>query len=144
MKRTVGIIKPEAIERGLVKTIIERIVGADLIIESLVCRKLSPEEFDLIYGDVQEPKWLHDKRKKYLVSKEVILLKIKGENAEKKLLEIRGCSNPKDALPGTIRGDFAKDQDYVKLRRQKKIALNIFHACDTEQEANNLIMKLGL
>lgn len=139
MQITVGIIKPESIKRNLTDIIIDRIKNAGLIIESTLSKKFSYEEFNLIYGNVNEPNWLHEARRKYLTSNKSIFLKIKGKNAVKKLLDIRGSSNPKYASPGTIRGDFAKDQDYIKLKKQKKIALNLFHACDNEEESNLLI-----
>jgi len=144
MQTTVGIIKPEAIKRSLIEIIIERIEKAGLVIESSNRRKINSDEFDLIYGHVQEPQWLHDAKRNYLISNEVIFLKIKGDDAVKKLLDIRGYSNPKYASIGTIRGDFAKDQDYIELRKQKKIALNVFHACDSEEDAKTLITCLNL
>jgi nucleoside-diphosphate kinase len=138
METTFGIIKPEAIERGLVKEIEKRIAGAGLRITSSRPALITEQEFELIYGKVDEPAWLHSARREYLTSKEVLLLKIEGDQAVKTLLAIRGYSNP-IAAPGTIRGDFARDQDYAELRAQKKIALNMFHACDTEKEAQGLI-----
>jgi nucleoside-diphosphate kinase len=142
--QTIGIIKPEAIEKGLVSIITERIEDSGLTIESSLRRRLTSEEFDLIYGRVQEPGWLHDARRDYLTSNEVIFLKITGEDAIQRLLIIRGSSNPRYASAGTLRGDFARDQDYDELGKQKKIALNIFHACDTEEEARTLADYLRL
>jgi len=139
MQKTVGIIKPEAIERGLADIICKRITDSGLTIESQIKKKPTSEEFDLIYGRVQEPEWLHEARRDYLTSNEVIFLIVYGEDAVKRLLELRGTSDQKQVSTGTIRGDLAPDQDYAELRAQKKIALNVFHACDTEEEAKILI-----
>jgi nucleoside-diphosphate kinase len=144
MQTTVGIIKPEAIGRNLVPVILERIVASDLFILSLNSRSINSAGFDVIYGSVQEPNWLHEARRAYLTSNETVFLKIHGDDAVRKLLDLRGYSNPKYAKPGTLRGDFAHDQDYVELRKQKKMALNIFHACDTEEEAQRLVSYFDL
>ncbi len=144
MQTTVGIIKPEAIKKGLVEIITKRIEDSDLVIKSSLKKIITSYEFGIIYGHVKEPEWLHNARKKYLTANESIFLKISGENAVVKLLNIRGSSNPRYAFPGTIRGDFAKDQNYIELRKQRKIALNFFHACDTEKEAYALIHCLKL
>ena len=142
MQKTVGIIKPEAIERGLVDIILKRITNSGLTIEVQVKKKITPKEFDLIYGLVQEPEWLHEARRNYLVSNEIIFLIVSGKNAVRRLFELRGKSDPNQISIGTIRGDFANDQDYSELRAKRKIALNVFHACDTEEEARVLINHL--
>jgi nucleoside-diphosphate kinase len=144
MQTTVGVIKPEGIQRELVKNILERLEKAGLVVTNSKTKTLTEKEVELLYGKVREPEWLHRARRKYLTTNKVILLKISGKDAVKKLLDLRGYSNPKNSAPGTIRGDFARDQDYVELRKQKKIALNMFHACDTEQEAKILIREFGL
>ena len=143
MQTTIGIIKPEAIQRGLVEIIIERIRQSGLVVEASSRRRLTHEEVDLVYRNVKE-QWLHDSRMAYLTSNDVILLKVTGENAVKRLLEIRGYSSQRPAAPGTIRGDFAKDQYYAELKKQKKIALTVFHACDSEEEAGVLISRLSI
>jgi len=139
VQTTLGIIKPEAIVRGIVKEIEKRILRAKMKIISSRQIILRENEFDLIYKSVKEPDWLHNARREYMTHLPVILLRIEGHDSVRRLLDLRGYSNPKYAAPGTIRADFARDQDYIELRKQRRIALNVFHACDSEEEALRLV-----
>jgi nucleoside-diphosphate kinase len=93
-----------------------------------------------MYGHLKHtlPEIYHPLRE-YLVGNQVIALKISGKAAIQRLLELRGASNPKDAAPGTIRGDYAKDQDYELLLAQGKPSLNLFHAASDRKEADSTL-----
>ena len=137
---TFGIIKPEALKDEIIKDIKNRINNKNLIITRELKTKMNNEQIKVLYGPIAQklPK-VYNLLNIYLKNNEVILLKIEGKEAIKQLLAIRGSSNAKEACQGTIRGDYAKDQDYEKLRKQNKLALNFFHAADNKEEANLMI-----
>lgn len=136
LERTFGMIKPEAIERGLVEEIERRIHDADLRIEDKKTVHMNEIQFESIYGHTKgKVPEIYSDLKEHLMKNPVYVLKISGCDAVNKLLRIRGSSNPAESLPGTIRGDYAKDQDYKKLLKLGKTAKNVFHASDSLEEA---------
>lgn len=140
---TFGMIKPEGLERSLEDEFYKRIIWEDLMIIQKSKRALTTEEVEYIYGHLKEklPE-IYLQTQRDLTTKNVMLLKIEGDRAVEKLQCIRGASNACDAAEGTIRGDYAKDQDYIELRNKGKRALNYFHAADTEEEARRMISLL--
>ncbi|MBM3232544.1 nucleoside-diphosphate kinase [Candidatus Pacearchaeota archaeon] len=137
---TFGMIKPESIKEGLETELIERIEGKGLKISGRIKRKLTREEVSILYGHVRESiPDIYPQIEEHFTINECILLKVEGDNSVNRLLDIRGASNPKDALPGSIRGDYAKNQDYEVLRAKRRVAHNYFHAAGTEEEARSMI-----
>ena len=138
---TFGMIKPEGIKRDLTKKIEQKILNEGLVILNKKKMKLSGEHFNNLYGRMKYviPE-IFSKMEEYMTKNHVIVMKIIGQNAVNKLKEIRGASNSCDASKGTIRGDYASDQDYTKLRKEGKIALNVFHASDKEDVIKDIEM----
>jgi nucleoside-diphosphate kinase len=140
LEQTFGMIKPEGIARKLEDSIESRIMGAGLQIAEKKKVIMSDYQFSLLYGHVEQKQpEIYKPMKDYLTANPVIVLRIAGEDAVRKVLELRGSSNPADALPGTIRGDYAKDQDYNQLPKQGKPALNVFHASGSLEEAKTML-----
>jgi len=136
VERTFGMIKPEGLTRNLVEEILHRIREAGLEVEQKKEITLTVEQYTLLYGHIkQKQPRIYEPMKAYLTSNPCIVLVVKGRNAVTKLLEVRGSSNPADSSLGTIRGDYAKDQDYARCYDQGKPSLNVFHASDTKVEA---------
>jgi nucleoside-diphosphate kinase len=135
-----GLIKPEGIERKLVEEIERRISdsGLEIVREKEVVMK--EEQFELVYGHAKEkiPN-TYDMMKEYMTSNTSKILEVRGENAVERLLKLRGASNARYAAAGTIRGDFARDQDYDVAYDQGKLALNVFHASDSADEAKIIL-----
>lgn len=137
---TFGMIKPESLERKLEDEFLERIRKKKLDIISKQQRTLTKEEIWKLYGHIKEklPE-IYAQMESYLSENPVMLLRIGGINALSRLLEIRGTSNASEAEIGTIRGDYASDQDYGELLRKGMMALNYFHASDTREEADQML-----
>jgi len=137
-EKTFGMIKPEGIQyRTEIK---RRILAAGLEIELETELVLTETQFEELYGHVKNnvPRVYQD-FKLYMTSNPVVMFRINGEKAKEKLLELRGASNASEAKPGTIRGDYAHDQDYKTLYAQGQFAKNVFHAadvCDAERMVN--------
>ena len=129
VEHTFGMIKPEGMPYR--QDILFRIRCKGLHVEDEQAIILSDEDCDTLYGHIRHkyPKKYTD-MKEYLTTNESVILRVSGKDAANKLLDIRGHSNAALAEPGTIRGDYASDQDYTKL---KSFAKNVFHASDVDE-----------
>ena len=103
---TLVLIKPGGVERNLIGTICKRIESRGLKITAL---KLIHAERTVVEKHYQE----HKERPffgevcDYLTSGPIVAMAVCGTNAVKAIRAMMGATNPIDALPGTIRGDFA-------------------------------------
>jgi nucleoside-diphosphate kinase len=107
MERTLLIIKPDAVEQGHIGEIIsvvEKQAGLDLI--GLRKVKLSVPDAESFYAVHKERPFYRD-LVSYMCRGPVVVVAIEGENAVKRMREIIGATNPRDAAPGTIRATFA-------------------------------------
>ena len=131
IEKTFGMIKPEGLQYA--DDIEARIIAANLEVEEQKEMTLTEEQFEIIYSHAKYsiPE-VYAALKEYMTSNPVKILCVSGEMAREKLLQLRGCSNAADTQPGTIRGDYAADQDYQTLNSQGKFAKNIFHAADAD------------
>ena len=116
IENTFAMIKPEGIIKGIVNNIEAKIISSGLEIVDKKRLILDDNQFELLYGRVKHRQpFIYESLKDHMTSNPVVMMKIRGEDAIARVLEMRGNSNPKDAQPGTIRGDYAKDQDYAEL-----------------------------
>lgn len=122
-------LKPDAIEKKLIGEIIKRIEDAGLTIAAAKLVKLSLEQAESLYQE-HEGKEFYQGLLDFALSGPVLLTVVKGKNAIKKVRELVGATNPKEAAPGTIRGDFAKEQELPK---------NMVHASDSSENAQREI-----
>ncbi len=121
MERSLIILKPDAIQRGLVGPILTRLEQRGL---KLVGLKLSQIDESLArkhYG-VHEGKPFFDGLVAYIVSGPVVVLTVTGKNVIETVRAMVGATNPVKAAPGTIRGDFAVE-----------IGRNLIHASDSPE-----------
>lgn len=107
MDRTLVICKPDAVERGLVGTILERLERKNLRIAALDLRMLDADLLGRHYEEhVGKP--FYDGLVAFMSRSPVVCLVLEGpENTFKVVRNLMGATNPKEAAPGTIRGDFA-------------------------------------
>lgn len=136
VETTLGMIKPEGLNRGLVTEIKQRITAAGLTIEEERQIILTPNQVEMIYGNAKrDVPQIYAPMEKYLTTNPSIILRITGVDAVERLSELRGNSDASKALPGTIRGDLAKDQGYDVHYPPGEFAKNVFHAPDSEDDA---------
>ena len=109
MDRTLVICKPDAVERGLVGTILERLERKNLRIAALDLRMLDADLLGRHYEEhVGKP--FYDGLVAFMSRSPVVCLVLEGpENTFKVVRNLMGATNPKEAAPGTLRGDFAID-----------------------------------
>jgi nucleoside-diphosphate kinase len=123
IERTFLMIKPGSVERGLVGEIIGRFEKKGLKIVALKLEQPNRELMEKHYEEHRE-KAFFEGLISYATSGPALSLVIEGENAIKAARKIAGATDPKEAEPGTIRGDYALD-----VRR------NVIHASDSKEAA---------
>ena len=127
MERTLVLIKPDALQRGLSGTIIARLEARGL---KLVALKLMQVGSDLArqhYGEHAEKPFFRG-LVKFITSSPIIAMVVEGNEAVAIVRNSMGETNPKNAAPGTIRGDFALD-----------MGRNLIHGSDSTESARKEI-----
>lgn len=122
-QRTLLIIKPDAVRRGLVGEILHRIEVDGFQIVSMRMQRLSERQARGFYA-VHKAKPFYDPLCKFMTSGRCVLCVLEREGAIESLRQLVGKTNPREAAFGTIRHDYATDT------RQ-----NCVHASDSPQSA---------
>ena len=106
LQRTLSIIKPDGVEKGLIGEIYRRFEQAGLNIVAARMLHLDRRRAEGFYAVHRERPFFND-LVTYMMSGPVIVQVLEGEDAIAKHRELMGATNPADAEPGTIRADFA-------------------------------------
>jgi nucleoside-diphosphate kinase len=135
-ERTLIIIKPDGMQKKLIGEALKRFEEAGLDISHLEIRKIKKQTAKKFYSHLK-PK-LHPKLfnniVEYITSDKVVIGIVEGENASKRVREICGPTNPKEAPKGTIRGDYGEDDMHIR-GKQKKATRNIIHSSESHHHA---------
>lgn len=116
-------IKPDAVRRGFVGRIVARFEQVGLTIDRMELGMVSREEAAANYAE-HEGKPFYDGLVEYITSGPVVKMVITGPDAVKVCRKLMGATNPADAAPGTIRGDFGLVMDE-----------NVIHGSDSPESA---------
>ena len=127
MERTFVMIKPDAVQRGLIGEIISRFEKKGLKIVAMKMLNVSKDLAERHYAEHREKPFFQS-LVDYITSGPVVAMVVEGKNAVKVVRSLVGATNPQDALPGTIRGDFGMD-----------IGRNVIHASDSSESAEREI-----
>uniref|UniRef100_A0A7C3UJH2 Nucleoside diphosphate kinase n=1 Tax=Geoglobus ahangari TaxID=113653 RepID=A0A7C3UJH2_9EURY len=127
MEKTFVMIKPDGVQRGLIGEIISRIERKGLKIVAMKMLRISKELAKKHYAEHQG-KSFFDSLISYITSGPVVAMVIEGKEAVKVVRSLVGKTNPIEASPGTIRGDYAMD-----------VGRNVIHASDSIESANREI-----
>ncbi|MFQ6126769.1 MAG: nucleoside-diphosphate kinase [Candidatus Heimdallarchaeota archaeon] len=100
------IIKPDAVQRGLVGDIISRFERKGLKLVAIKLLKLDRKRAEALYA-IHKGKPFYEELLVYITSGPIVAFVVEGQNAIKVVRMIVGATNPLDAALGTIRGDFA-------------------------------------
>jgi len=127
MKQTLVLLKPDALERGLVGEIISRLEGQGL---KIVAMKMTWVDGALAkrHYAVHEGKPFFEGLVEFITSRPIIAAIFEGEDAVAVVRSTMGETDPARAAPGTIRGDLAQD-----------IGRNLIHGSDSEETAEKEI-----
>ena len=123
MERTLVLLKPDAIQRGLVGEIMSRLERKGLKFVAVKLMVISQELARRHYADhVGKP--FFEGLVEFITSGPIIAAVVEGHNAVEVVRGFMGATDPRDAAPGTIRGDLALS-----------IGLNLIHGSDSEESA---------
>ncbi|RKT04698.1 nucleoside diphosphate kinase [Streptomyces sp. 3211.6] len=123
-QRTLVILKPDAVRRGLIGEIIGRIERkAGWTIPALELRTLDQETLEAHYGE-HKGKPFYEPLMGFMSSGPVVVLVVEGERVIEGVRQLAGPTDPIAAAPGSIRGDFGS------ITRE-----NLIHASDSEESA---------
>src|SRR5438093_5232670 len=108
VERTLSIVKPDAVAKNVIGEIYSRFERAGLKIVATRMAWLSRAEAQGFYAGHRERSFFKD-LVEFMTSGPVMIQVLEGDNAILKNRELMGATDPKQALPGTIRADFAKN-----------------------------------
>jgi nucleoside-diphosphate kinase len=122
-ERTLVIVKPDGVQRGLTGEIISRLESRGLKIVGMKFMQVSAETARNHYS-VHEGKPFYEGLVKYITSSPVVVLALEGKMAISAVRNTMGATNPATAAPGTIRGDLAIE-----------VGRNLIHGSDSPESA---------
>jgi nucleoside-diphosphate kinase len=105
MERTLILIKPDAVQRGLIGPILTRLEQRGLRLAALKLLQITPELAARHYA-VHEGKPFYEPLVAFITSGPVVAAVVEGRNAIEIVRATMGATNPAQAAPGTIRGDY--------------------------------------
>lgn len=126
-QRTYTMIKPDGVRNHHIGEIVNRFERAGLSIERMELGLVTPEQAKENYRE-HEGKPFYDGLISYITSGPVVKMVVAGEDAVKKCRSLMGATNPLEAAPGTIRGDFGLIMDE-----------NVIHGSDSPESAEREI-----
>ena len=106
MERTFVMIKPDGVRRGLVGEILARFERKGFRIAALKLMRISQELAERHYAEHREKPFFPG-LVRFITSGPVVAMVLEGPGVVAEVRKMMGATHPKDALPGTIRGDFA-------------------------------------
>ncbi|NPA38355.1 MAG: nucleoside-diphosphate kinase [Candidatus Nanohaloarchaeota archaeon] len=127
MERTLVILKPDAIQRGIVGEILSRFEKRGFKIIGLKMMQVSRELAEKHYLEHQG-KPFYDELVEFITAGPVVVFVVEGNNAISNVRKMVGATNPEEAAPGTIRHDYGLH-----------IGKNIIHASDSRESAEREI-----
>jgi nucleoside-diphosphate kinase len=110
MERTLSIIKPDAVAKGVIGKILDRFESNGLKIAATKKMRLSRKDAQAFYAVHAERPFFGDLID-FMISGPIIVSVLEGENAMQINRDLMGATNPKEADAGTIRADFAENID---------------------------------
>jgi nucleoside-diphosphate kinase len=123
MERTLSIIKPDGVKKGVIGEVIRRFEKAGLKIAAMKMIHMSKREAEGFYA-VHRGKPFYNSLTDFMSSGPCVVLILEGEKAISRNRELMGATNPKDAAPGTLRKEFAAN-----------VEQNIVHGSDAPETA---------
>ncbi|MFA5233079.1 MAG: nucleoside-diphosphate kinase [Sulfurimonas sp.] len=110
MERTLSIIKPDAVAKGVIGKILDRFETDGLKIAATKKLQLSRADAEAFYAVHSERPFFND-LVDFMISGPVVVSVLVGKNAMARNRDLMGATNPKEAEAGTIRADFAENID---------------------------------
>ncbi len=136
IERTLVLLKPDAVARGLIGRVIQRFEDAGLKIVGAKMVWMDKDFGKKHYFDVAERRGdkVLDALLDFMTAGPVLAMVIEGVHAVDVVRKMVGGTEPKTALPGTIRGDFAH-HSFVHTDGKGVAIKNLVHASGNQKEA---------
>ena len=137
IERTFVAIKPDGVQRGLVGEVLKRFENAGLKIVGMKMQWIDKEFAKKHYTeDIAKRRGEHVREMllDYITEGPIIVMVLEGVHAVEVVRKIVGPTEPKAALPGTIRGDFTH-MSFAHADLHKKSVKNIIHASGDKKDA---------
>jgi nucleoside-diphosphate kinase len=122
-ERTLLIVKPDAVRRGLVGEILSRLERKGLRIEDMRLMRIGRDLAERHYAEHVDKPFFAD-LVEFITGGDVVVAKVAGRDAVSVLRGIMGATDPARSAPGTIRGDFGIE-----------ITQNLVHGSDSSESA---------
>ena len=119
-EKSLGIIKPDAVERNLIGSIIKIIEDNDIKINQMKMLELTSPMAEEFYN-IHKGKPFYEKLISYMTSGPVVLMVLEGNDVVKRYRDLKGKTNPEDAAEGTIRKLYAKDTTFNSVHGSDSI-----------------------
>jgi len=123
MEKTVVLVKPDGVQRGLIGEIIHRFERKGLRLAAMKMISLNDAILDEWYVHHKDKSFFPD-LKNYMMSYPVVAMLWEGSDAATTVRSMIGITKAREAAPGTIRGDYAMSQQY-----------NLIHASESPEAA---------
>jgi len=130
-ERTLILVKPDGVERGLTGEILRRVEAKGYRITSLQQRNATTEQLAQHYAE-HEGKPFYQPLVDFMLSGPVVAAVLEGERVIEGFRSLAGSTEPTTAAPGTIRGDLGRDWG-------EKVQKNLVHGSDSVESAEREI-----
>ena len=123
MQRTLVLVKPDGVRRGLAGEVISRLEQKGLTLVAMELRTLDRATAQEHYGEHRERPFFGE-LVDFITSAPLVAMVVEGPNAVPATRRLMGVTNPVEASPGSIRGDYALE-----------IGQNLVHGSDSPESA---------
>ena len=127
MEQSLVLLKPDTVQRGLIGELISRLEEKGLKVAGMKLMKVSDELAREHYEEHVEKDFFSDLFD-FITSSPIVAMVVEGEQAISVIREMMGATNPFEAKPGTIRGDYGLD-----------LTKNLIHGSDSAESAKREI-----
>jgi nucleoside-diphosphate kinase len=127
MDRTLILVKPDAFLRGLTGEVIARFERKALVIVALKHMLMDRDLAERHYAEHRDKPFFAD-LVEFITSGPLVAMVLEGQEAVTAARQVIGATNPLEAAPGSIRGDFALD-----------VQTNLVHGSDSKESAGREI-----
>ena len=126
-ERTLVLVKPDGVRRGLAGEVISRLEAKGLALVAMELRTLDRATAEEHYGEHRERPFFGE-LVEFITGGPLVALVVEGPNAVAGTRRLMGVTNPVEATPGSIRGDYALE-----------IGQNLVHGSDSPESATREI-----
>jgi nucleoside-diphosphate kinase len=139
MEETLVLLKFDALERGLSGAILARYEEAGFRVAKARWLRPPCSLWEEHYADLKSRNQAaFDRTTRCLADKPVLAIILNGRNVVQKIRQLNGPTDPLQAPPGTIRGDFSSDS-ITDANRENRATFNLVHAADSPESAQREI-----